>query len=78
LPDFWEFGAYKTVDPQKLTPPTTYAPVQEEKDQELSATGAGIVGGLAGLAIGAAGAAVIRRRSQSEAEAAESAATEAE
>jgi hydrogenase small subunit len=78
LPDFWEFGAYKTVDPQKLAPPTTYAPVQEEKDQELSATGAGIVGGLAGLAIGAAGAAVIRRRSQSEAEATESAAEEAE
>jgi hydrogenase small subunit len=65
LPDFWEFGAYKTVDPQKLTPPTVYSEVEEESEgPALTPTGAGVVGGLAGLAIGAAGAAIIRGRSQ--------------
>jgi hydrogenase small subunit len=71
LPDFWELGAYKTVDPQQLTPPAAYALVEPEEEQVLSPTGAGIVGGLAGLAIGAAGAAAFRRRSQPEPQAAE-------
>jgi len=63
LPDFWELGAYKTVDIQKFTPPTAYPPV-ERSDQDTSAVDAGIVGGLAGLAglaIGAAGMAAAKR-----------------
>jgi Ni,Fe-hydrogenase I small subunit len=64
-PDFWEFGAYNLADIQKYTPPASYAPVEQE-DQTISAPAAGIVGGLAGLAIGAAGAAAARRLSQPE------------
>jgi hydrogenase small subunit len=64
LPDFWEFGAYSTVEPQKFAPPATYPPVQVEEEQGLSPTGTGVVGGLVGLALGAAGAAVLRQRSQ--------------
>jgi hydrogenase small subunit len=68
LPDFWEFGAYNTVDPQKLAPPATYPAVEQSEEPSLSPTSAGVVAGLAGLALGAAGAAVLNRRSQSEEE----------
>jgi hydrogenase small subunit len=63
LPDFWELGAYKTVDIQKFTPPATYPPV-EEAEKGISPVSAGVIGGLAGLAglaIGAAGVAAAKR-----------------
>jgi hydrogenase small subunit len=65
LPDFWEFGAYNTVDIQKFTPPTTYPQVQKA-EQGLSAAGAGIIGGVAGLVVGAAGVAVARQLTKPE------------
>ena len=60
LPDFWEFGAYKTVDPQKLTPPTTH-PAVEEAEYNLSPAATGIIGGVVGVGIGVAGAVAVRR-----------------
>jgi hydrogenase small subunit len=67
-PDFWEFGAYNTADIQSVSPPATYAPVEQE-DQTISPVGAGVVGGVAGLALGVAGAAAMRQLSQPEAKA---------
>jgi len=70
LPDFWELGAYKTVDIQKFTPPATY-PSVEEAEEDISVVDVGIVGGLAGLAglaIGAAGMAAARRSQSGEKE----------
>jgi hydrogenase small subunit len=67
LPDFWEFGAYETVEPQKLAPPSSYPPV-ESSEFNVSPAATGIIGGVAGLAVGVAGAAALRQLSQPESE----------
>lgn len=64
-PDFWEWGAYKTAKLQEITPPISFAPVQLP-DQHISPAGAAAIGGVAGLAIGAAGAAAVRQLSKSD------------
>ena len=66
-PDFWELGAYSTADIQSVSPPATYAAV-EQQDQDISPVSAGVIGGVAGLALGAAGVAAYRQLSQPEAE----------
>ncbi|HEY5973490.1 MAG TPA: hypothetical protein VIU41_01990, partial [Geobacteraceae bacterium] len=55
-PNFWELGVYNLADLQKFAPPTTYAPVQQPT-QKLDPATAGVIGALAGVAIGAAGVA---------------------
>jgi hydrogenase small subunit len=69
-PDFWELGAYNTADIQSVSPPAAYAPVEQE-DQAISPVSAGVIGGVAGLALGVAGAAAARQLSRPEAEAEE-------
>lgn len=63
-PGFWELGAYNTVEIFDVTPPATYPPV-EKAEEGLSPTNAGILGGLAGLAIGGAGVAAALQLSKS-------------
>jgi hydrogenase small subunit len=60
LPDFWEFGAYNTVEPQKLAPPASY-PSVEDTEFNISPAATGIIGGVAGAAVGAAGALAARQ-----------------
>ncbi|MBU0704995.1 MAG: hydrogenase small subunit [Chloroflexi bacterium] len=55
-PDFWELGAYNTVEIHDATPPTTY-PSVEPPAQTISPTNAAVIGGVAGAIIGAAGVA---------------------
>lgn len=52
-PNFWELGVYNLADLQRYAPPTTYAPVQLPS-QRIDPTSAGIIGAVAGAAIGAA------------------------
>jgi hydrogenase small subunit len=59
LPDFWEFGAYNLADLHKVTPPTTYAPV-EESDFNISPAAAAAVGVTVGVAVGVAGTVAVR------------------
>lgn len=54
-PDFWEMGAYNVIELQRFTPPSTFAPVTPEA-QQIAPASAAIIGGLAGVAVGAAGA----------------------
>lgn len=65
LPDFWEFGAYNTVDPQKLAPPASYPPV-EELVHTISPAATGIIGGVVGVGLGVAGVAAVRQLHRSE------------
>lgn len=58
-PAFWDLGLYNQADLQKYAPPTTYAPVQLPA-QQIDPASAGIIGGVAGLAIGAAGVAAYK------------------
>lgn len=60
---FWEFGLYNRASLQDFAPPTTYAPVQLPT-QALSPSTTAIIGGAAGLAIGAAGAAALMQLSK--------------
>ena len=62
-PDFWELGAYNVAELHDVTPPTTYAPVQLPA-QDISTGGAAAIGGLAGLALGAAGYAAVQQLSK--------------
>ncbi len=62
-PDFWELGIYTTIELDAFTPPTTYAPVQVST-QSIDPTSTAVMGGLAGLAIGAAGAAAYQALSK--------------
>jgi hydrogenase small subunit len=63
-PGFWELGAYNTVEIFDVTPPTTYPMVEEAEG--ASPAGTGIIAGLAGLAIGAAGMAAVQQLSKPE------------
>lgn len=55
-PDFWELGLYNTAELQTLTPPNTFAPVVPPT-QIIAPASAAAIGGVVGLAIGAAGVA---------------------
>lgn len=59
-PDFWEWGVYNQASLQEFAPPTSYAPVQLPT-QRISPSSAAIIGGAAGLAIGAAGALAVQQ-----------------
>jgi hydrogenase small subunit len=63
-PDFWELGAYNTVELFDVAPPATY-PSVEEVEEGISPTNAGVVGGLAGLALGGMGMAIAQQVSRS-------------
>ncbi len=76
-PDFWEWGVYNTAELQKFAPPETYAPVYPPT-QTIAPASAAIIGGLAGLAVGAAGAAAYMSLSKGEPEEENSAAQEEE
>jgi hydrogenase small subunit len=65
IPDFWELGVYETVEIHDATPPANYPPV-EQPAQTVSPTSAAVIGGLAGLAVGAAGVATARQLSKPE------------
>ncbi len=67
-PSFWEFGAYNTVDLHVFSPPAAYATVDQADEDPPSAT-TGLVGGVAGLALGAAGVAAYNRLAKSDQEA---------
>lgn len=60
-PDFWDFegGVYGLADLQRYAPPTTYAPVQLPT-QKIDPATAGVIGALAGAAVGAAGVAAYK------------------
>jgi hydrogenase small subunit len=60
-PGFWDFegGVYGLASLQEFAPPETYAPVQLPT-QNLDPATAGLIGGLAGVAIGAAGVAAYK------------------
>jgi hydrogenase small subunit len=58
-PGFWDLGVYNLADLQRYAPPSTYAPVQLPT-QQIDPASAGIIGGVAGLAIGAAGVAAYK------------------
>ncbi len=66
-PDFWELGAYKTVEIHNFTPPATY-PAVEQEEQSISSGSAGLIGGAAGLVLGAAATAAYRQLSRPEEE----------
>ncbi len=55
-PDFWELGVYNHAELHRFTPPETYAPVYPP-EQKIAPASAALMGGLAGLAVGAAGVA---------------------
>jgi hydrogenase small subunit len=75
LPDFWDFGAYNLADLQEVTPPTTFAPV-EQSDFNISPAAAAAVGATVGVAAGVAGTIAVRgmHRVEPEEEASEPAA----
>ncbi len=64
-PGFWELGAYNTVEVFDVAPPAGY-PLVEEPEVKITPAAAGVIGGLAGLAVGAAGAVAAQRLSKSE------------
>ncbi|MCX6059594.1 MAG: hydrogenase small subunit [Chloroflexi bacterium] len=64
-PDFWELGVYNLADLQQYAPPTTYAPVQLPTQKVDPAT-AGVIGAMAGVAVGAAGVAAYKALSKSD------------
>jgi hydrogenase small subunit len=66
-PSFWEFGAYETSEVFDENPPATFAPT-EQPAQAVSPVSAGVIGGLAGVALGAAGIATAQQLSKSESE----------
>ncbi|MBI5351774.1 MAG: hydrogenase small subunit [Chloroflexi bacterium] len=62
-PGFWELGAYNQADLQRYAPPATYAPVQLPT-QKLDPATTGVIGAVAGAAIGAAGVAAYKTLSK--------------
>ena len=52
-PDFWELGAYNVTQIHNFAPPSLYPPAIPQ-EQHLDPGGAAIIGGVAGVAIGAA------------------------
>jgi len=66
-PDFWEWGAYNTAPILEQAPPATY-PAVEQAEEDIDPVSAGLIGGVAGLALGAAGVAAVRQLSKPETE----------
>ncbi len=66
-PDFWEFGAYNTVEIFDATPPAAF-PAVEQPAQTISPTNAGLIGGVAGVVLGAAAVATAKQLSKPEEE----------
>lgn len=66
-PNFWELGVYNHADLQQYEPPTTYAPVQLPT-QKIDPGTAGVIGAVAGVAVGAAGVAAYKALSRSDEE----------
>ncbi|MBM4422457.1 MAG: hydrogenase small subunit [Chloroflexi bacterium] len=62
-PDFWEMGLYNVADIQKFGAPSTFAPVVGPV-QTIAPPTAALIGGLTGLAIGAAGTAAYMQLSK--------------
>jgi hydrogenase small subunit len=62
-PNFWELGVYNLASLQQYAPPDTYAPVQLPT-QKIDPATAGVIGALAGAAVGAAGVAAYRALSR--------------
>jgi hydrogenase small subunit len=59
-PDFWELGAYNVTELHSFAPPSYYPPViPQQEEQHMDPGGAAIIGGVAGVAIGAAATAAI-------------------
>lgn len=60
IPDFWELGVYNTaqIHDDDKTPPATF-PSVEQPAQSISPSAAGVIGGVAGLALGAAAVATV-------------------
>lgn len=63
--NFWELGVYNQASLQQFAPPATYAPVQLPSAKIDPAT-AGVIGAVAGVAIGAAGVAAFTALSKSD------------
>lgn len=64
-PGFWDWGAYEATEIFDQKPPATY-PAVEQEGKQVSPTGASVFAGIAGLAVGAAGAATALQLSKSE------------
>ncbi len=64
-PDFWDFGVYNLAELQTYAPPTTYAPVQSP-GARIDPAAAGVIGAVAGAAVGAAGVAAYNSLSKSD------------
>ncbi|HUW13718.1 MAG TPA: hydrogenase small subunit [Anaerolineae bacterium] len=62
-PGFWDFGAYEKAPMFEAAPPATY-PAVEQPAKSVSSTSAGLIGGLAGVALGAAALATVRQLSK--------------
>ncbi len=62
-PDFWEWGMYNQADLQKFAPPNTYAPVLQPTSK-VDPFSAGLIGAVAGAAVGAAGLAAYKALSK--------------
>ena len=60
---FWDLGLYNRANLDTFAPPTSYAPVQQSI-QSLSPATTALIGGAAGLAIGAAGGAAYMQLSK--------------
>lgn len=74
-PGFWDLGVYNTAKIQDFAPPSSYAPVTQPT-RTLDPASTAIIGGVAGLAIGAAGAAAYIQLSKPDKEEAQTAASE--
>jgi len=59
-PGFWELGAYNTVEIFDATPPVAFPPV-EQPAQTISPASAGVIGGVAGVVLGAAAVATAKQ-----------------
>jgi hydrogenase small subunit len=77
-PSFWDFdgGVYGQASLQEFAPPTTYAPVQLPS-ANIDPAAAGVIGAVAGAAVGAAGVAAYNALSKTD-EAEEDSASEQE
>ncbi len=74
-PGFWDLGIYNTAKIQEFAPPSAYAPVQQPT-RTIDPASAAMIGGAAGIAIGAAGAAAYAQLSKPDEEEAQPAASE--
>ncbi len=69
IPDFWDLpgGIYGTAEmfDEAVAPPATFPPV-EQPAEAISPIAAGFIGGVAGLAVGAAAAATVKQLAKSD------------